>query len=275
MCKKPRTHRHNHCPSRPTSRRLSHRYNSKSVTRGNSRSPNRGRPYRSPSRSPHHNQYRSPQCYSRKRRSPTPLVHQVNHITHILPRPYAAEGQLITDTASDGHTSFHTTLQIITIQGAKSISVKVDPGADVNMIPLSCYRKLLKKNFTKAGNIKQNVLHPTSHLRSQNVLHLTSHLRSSQDNKLQKFLGYFITNIHHKTISKTLPVRFYVFQDTTSPPILLSHPASEMLGIIEFKLPNEASNPVAVDTITTNKKVTFSNPLIAGKSKQKSSKVPL
>ena len=262
LCKKPRTHRHNNCPSRPTSRRPSHRYNSKSATRSNSRSPNRGRPYRSPSRSPRCNQCRSPQHYSRKRRSPTLHVHQVSHITHILPRPYAA-GQLITDTVSNGHTSFHTTLQIITKQGAKSISVKVDPGADVNIIPLSCYRKLFRKNFTRAGNIKQN------------VLHLTSNLWSSHDNKPQKFLGYFIINIHHKTISKTLPVRFYIFQDTNSPPILLSYPPSERLGIIEFKEPNEASSPVAVDTITTDKKVTFNNPLIAGKSTKRSSKTPL
>ena len=176
------------------------------MTRGNSRSPSRGRPYRSPSRSPHCKQYRSPQCNSRKRRSPTPHIHQVSHITHILPRPYAAEGQLITDRASDGHTSFHTALQVDTKQDAKSISVKVDPGAEVNTIPLSQYRKLFKKNFTKAGNIKNNVLHPTSHL------------WSSTDSKPQQFLGYFIINIHHKTISKTLPVRFYVFQDTTNPP---------------------------------------------------------
>ena len=214
----------------------------------------------SPSRSPHHNQYRSPQDYSRNRRSPTPHVHQVSHITHILPRPYAAEGQLITDRASNGHTSFHTTLQVDTKQGAKLISVKVDPGAEANTIPLSCYRKLFKKNFTKAGNIKRNVLCPTSHL------------WSSHDSTPQKFLGYFIINIHHKTISKTLPVRFYVFQDT-SPPILLSYSASERLGIIKFKVPNEAPSTIAVDTITTNKKVTFSNPLETGKSTKGSNKI--
>ena len=147
-------------------------------------------------------------------------------ILHIFPRPYAAEGQLVTDRASDGHTSFHTTLHVDTKQGAKYISVKVDPGAEVNTVPLSHYRKLFKKTFTKAGNIKKNVLHPTSHL------------WSSHDSKPQQFLGYFIINIHHKTISKTLPVRFYVFQDTTNPPILLSYSASERLGIIEFKVPN-------------------------------------
>ena len=185
LCKKPRTHKQYNHSSRPTSRRPSCRYNSRSTTRGNSRSPSRGRPYRSPSRSPHCKQYRSPQHNSRKRRSPTPHIHQVGHITHILPRPYAAEGQLITDRASNGHTSFHTMLQVDTKQGAKSISVKVDPGAEVNTIPLSQYRKLFKKNFTKAGNIKNNVVHPTSHL------------WSSHDSKPQQFLGYFIINIHH------------------------------------------------------------------------------
>ena len=96
LCKKPRTPKQYNCPNRPMSRRPSHRYSSRPATRGNSRSPSRGRSYRSPSRSPHHKQYRSPQCNSRKRRSPTPHIHQVSHITHILPRPYAAEGQLIT-----------------------------------------------------------------------------------------------------------------------------------------------------------------------------------
>ena len=62
-----------------------------------------------------------------------------------------------------------------TKQGAKPIPVKVDPTAEVNTIPLSQYRKLFKKNFTKAGNIKNNVLHPTSHL------------WSSHDSKPQQF----------------------------------------------------------------------------------------
>ena len=263
LCKKPRTLKQYNHPSRPTSRRPSCRYNSRPVTRDNSRSPNRGRSYRSPSRSPHRKQYRSPQHNSRKRRSPTPHIHQVSHVPHILPRPYAAEGQLFTDRASDGHTSFHTTLQVDTKQCAKSIPVKVDPGAEVNTIPLSQYRKLFKKNFTKAGNIKSNVLNPTSHL------------WSSHDSKPKQFLGYFITNIHHKTISKTLPVRFYVFQDTTNPPILLSYSASERLGIIEFKVLNEAPSAIAVDTISTTKKVTFSNPLETGKSIRGSNKLIL
>ena len=137
LCKKPRTPKQYNHLSRPTSRGPSCRDSSRSATRCNSRSPSRGRPCRSPSRRPHHKQYRSPQCNSKKKRSPTPHIHQLSHIIHILPRPHAAEGQLITDRASNGHTSFHTMLQVDTKQGAKSISVKVDPGAEVNTIPLS------------------------------------------------------------------------------------------------------------------------------------------
>ena len=63
-----------------------------------------------------------------------PRYHQVSHITsntHSSP-----EGKLPTNVASDGHTSFHTTLQMITKQGSKPVPVKVDPGMNVNATPL-------------------------------------------------------------------------------------------------------------------------------------------
>ena len=57
-----------------------------------------------------------------------------------------------------------------------------------------------------------------------------------------RFIGYFIIDVHNKTLPKTMEVRFYIFEDTISPPILLSYPASERLGIIKFKVPNETSH---------------------------------
>ena len=77
------------------------------------------------------------------------------------------------DLASDGHTSFHTTLQMVTKHGSKSLPIKVDPTADVNTIPLTKYRK----HFTKAGNVKQKALHP---IRPMWTVH---------DETLQEFLG--------------------------------------------------------------------------------------
>ena len=104
-----------HKPRRPNS----HRYNRKSASHG--------RPYRSPSRNPLHRKHMSPHHTSRNRRSPTPCIHQVSHILLSTPKPNEAEGKLLTDTASDCHTSLHTTLQVITKQGTKPIPVKSRP----------------------------------------------------------------------------------------------------------------------------------------------------
>ena len=70
------------------------------------------------------------------------------------------------DVALDGQTSFHTTLQMVTKQGSKSLPVKVNPSADVNTIPLTKYRKLFPAHFTKAGYLKLKALHPTRYVDS-------------------------------------------------------------------------------------------------------------
>ena len=121
---------------------------------GQRHSPSRGR---QPKQSPNHTR--------RCRRSPTPKPHQVSHLT--ADRPLNPQDKLSTDVASDGQTSFHTTLQMITKQGSKPILVKVDPGADVNTVPLSKYRKLFPTHFMKAGNLEAE--DPTS-----NQTHLES-----------------------------------------------------------------------------------------------------
>ena len=53
---------------------------------------------------------------------------------------------------------------------------------------------------------------------------------------------------------------FFFFEASTSPDILLSYPTSSKLGIVQFKVPNEAPiNFLAMtDTITNSKTVTFS-----------------
>ena len=152
------------------------------------------------------------------------------------------------DFAWDGQTSFHTTLQIITKQGSKSLLIKVDPGTDVKIIPLSKHRKLFPVHFTKAGNLKQKSLHPTRHT-------WTAHNETPQ-----QFLGFFIANIHHKTQPEVLPIRFYVFKNTISPKILLSYATSERLGIVKFQIPSEAPS-TTLDIISTRKHVMFRTPL--------------
>ena len=99
---------------------------------------------------------------------------------------------------------------MVTKQGSKPPPAKVDPGADVSTIPLTKYRKLFQAHFTEDITLKQKALHPARHT-------WTAH-----DETPQQFLGYFFADIHHRTIPEVLPIRFYVFKDTTSPTILLS-----------------------------------------------------
>ena len=74
------------------------------------------------------------------------------------PNTTCHEGQLYTDRAPDGQTSFHTTLQMVTKQGCKPLPVKVDPGADINTIPLKCYKTIFPQHFSKDGHFKEECL---------------------------------------------------------------------------------------------------------------------
>ena len=172
---------------------------------------------------------------------------QVSHLTsHNMAS--SIETNLITDTALDGHTAFHTTLQIVTSQGCKNLQVKVDPGADCSIIPLSCFHSAFPKHFTKSGALKKSALQPT---------YATW---STLDGRCRHLLGYIILNIQHKTTPQILPIRFYVFEDHTNPETLLSYAASSRLGIVQFTVPNETPVicPLWINAITRNKAVTFS-----------------
>ena len=192
----------------------------------------------------------------------SPRACQICHHTHKSPFS-STELNLLADTASDGKTSFHTMLQMITKQGCKSLPVKIDPGAEINTIPLSKYKKLFPAHFMKSGNLKSKALHPTT-------CKWTAH-----DMTPQKFLGYFIADIQHKTLPDVLQVRFFIFKDNTLPKILLSYAASIRLGTIEFKVPNKAPS-VALDAITEARKhITFSTPLHSYVHKHQHNNPPL
>ena len=106
------------------------------------------------------------------------------------------------------------------------MTVKIDPGAQVNTIPLSTYHVLLPQKLTKSRYPKANALLPTHHT------------WISHNGSLKPFLGHFIVEVLHATEPKTYPVCFYVFEDTTSPHILLSYTTLVRLGIVSFQVPN-------------------------------------
>ena len=136
--------------------------------------------------------------------------------------------------------------------------VKIDPGTQVNTIPLSRYFTLYPHKLTKSRFPKTKSLMPTHHT------------WISHDGSPKPFLGHFIVEDAHAKESSIYPIRFYVFEDATNPHILLSYATLERLGIVSFQVPNLVTTH-SLDQVTihktpsgkrkTTKQVTFQDPI--------------
>ena len=67
---------------------------------------------------------------------------------------------------------------------------------------------------------------------------LTHHTWISHNGLPKPFLGHFIVEVAHAKEPRTYPVRFYIFEDATSPHILLSYARLDRLGIVSFQVCN-------------------------------------
>ena len=114
-------------------------------------------------------------------------------------------------------------LQVVTSQGSKPLPVKVDSDINVNTIPPSQYHKQFTKHLTKASTLKKTTLQPTTHT------------WSSHNVTVQQIWGFFMIEIQHKILPKTLKVCFYIFEDTRNLKILLSYTTFKRWGIIELR----------------------------------------
>ena len=107
-----------------------------------------------------------------------------------------AEGKFYTKSTSNGQVVFFTCLQLPAGDGTKTMTVRIDPGAQVNTIPLSRYHVLFPKKLTKSRFPKAKALLPTHHM-------WISH------NGLPKcFLGHFIVKVSHASEPKMYPLCF-------------------------------------------------------------------
>ena len=161
------------------------------------------------------------------------------------------------EKASDGQVAFYTCLDLPAQSGTKTMVVKIDPGAQVSTIPLSRYHTLFPNCLNKSRYPKAKALMPTHHT------------WISHDGLPQPFLGHFIVEIAHAKESRMYPTRFYMFENATNPPNLLSYATLERLGIVQFQVPNLAAthslDQLAVQTPgskrKTAKQVTFQDPI--------------
>ena len=175
-----------------------------------------------------------------------PFRYKVSHFTSSLDLSQVDEGQLYTDKSPNGHRSFYTTLQLVTKEFCKSLPVKVDPGADANIIPLSRYRFLFSHHFHSNSTLKANSLRKSKAT------------WSPHDGTTHKFIGFFTVDVQHKTKPDVIPISFYVFKDSMRPFTLLSYSASIHLGILESKVPSEARS-YKINAISKKKSVSFNH----------------
>ena len=129
------------------------------------------------------------------------------------------------ESASNGQIAFYSHLHLPTQSGTKTMTVKIDPGTQVNTIPLSKYCTLYPNKLTKSRYPKTKILMPSHHT------------WISHNGSPKPFLGHFIVEVMHAKEPRMYTVRFYVFEDAISPHILLSYATLERLGIVSFQVP--------------------------------------
>ena len=148
------------------------------------------------------------------------------------------ESSLLTEHTSDGQAVLYTHLMFPMKNRMKTMTVKINPGTQVNTIPLSRYQKIFSHKVDLAKYPKQGALIPTKY---SWIFH---------NGKTQPFLGHFITDFSHASQPRSYPMQFYVFKDAICQHILLSYTRLEHLGILELKVPNLAAKS-HIDTITS------------------------
>ena len=95
----------------------------------------------------------------------------------------------------------------------------------------------------------------------------------SHDGLPKPFLGHFVAYVKHASEPRMYPTHFYVFEEATSPQVLLSYVTSERLGIVAFKVSNLAAtsqvdnlnvptSPRPSSSRKTTKTVTFWDPVV-------------
>ena len=113
------------------------------------------------------------------------IVTVPSHTDSLETRDCLKEGTLLTECTSNGQVAFYTQLHLPTRTSMKHLTVKIDPSASVNTIPLSRYQKTFPQKIAANKYPK-----PSS-------LILTSHSWMPHDGSPQPFLGQFIIDMRH------------------------------------------------------------------------------
>ena len=108
------------------------------------------------------------------------------------------------------------------------MQVKVHPGVQANTIHLCRFKNLFSHLLDILGYPKGGTLKPTNNT------------CNNHGSPSMPFLGQMFLDVQPTAESMSHHTQFYIFQDTTSPCILLLYAACDCLGILQLQVPNEA-----------------------------------
>ena len=126
------------------------------------------------------------------------------------------------DTDPEGKTKILTVLQIKLPHhnGADDITVKVDNGAEGNILPLNSFRSMFPHALDLNGYPKPGFLRGS-----------TTTLECYDDGKLVNH-GSIKLRLQHYSQGSFQDHSFYIVETRTLKPIIVGHPASIRLGLI-------------------------------------------
>ena len=145
-------------------------------------------------------------------------------------------------TDPEGKTKICTMLQLKLPHrnGADDITVKVDDGAEGNILPLNSFRAMFPHALDTNGYPKPGFLRGSK-----------TTLECYDDRKLVNH-GSIKLRLQHYSEGSFQDHSFYIVETKTLKPIIVGHPASIRLGLIRVLCKNISKSVLAIEKMTEN-----------------------
>ena len=146
------------------------------------------------------------------------------------------------NTDPEGKTKILTVLQIKLphCNGADDVTVKVDNGAEGNILPLNSFRSMFPHALNSNGYPKPGFLRGSK-----------TTLECYDDGKLVNH-GSIKLRLQHYSEGSFQDHSFYIVETKTPKPIIVGHPASIRLGLIRVLCKNISKSVLVIEKMTQN-----------------------
>ena len=146
------------------------------------------------------------------------------------------------DTDPEGKTKILTVLQLKLphCKGIDDVTVKVDNGAEGNILPLNSFRAMFPHALDANGHPKPGFLRGSK-----------TTLECYDDGKLINH-GSIKLRLQHYSEKSFQDHSFYIVETKTLKPIIIGHPASIRLGLIRVLCKNISKSVLAIEKTSEN-----------------------